>query len=54
VAEVRRVLEGLLGAPLPADWDGPTTARRGTGREPLTAHDRAALGPLSDRFPLFG
>jgi hypothetical protein len=52
--EVRRVLAGLLGERLPDAWDGATAARRGTGREPLTAEDRAALGPLADRFPLFG
>jgi hypothetical protein len=54
LGEVRRVLEGLLGAPLPSGWDGATAARRGTGREPLTAGDLAALGTLADRFPLFG
>ncbi|MGY1660025.1 maleylpyruvate isomerase N-terminal domain-containing protein [Geodermatophilus sp. SYSU D00705] len=54
LAEVRRVLEGLLGGPLPAAWDDATAARRGTGREPLDAADRAALGTAADRFPLFG
>jgi hypothetical protein len=54
LAEVRRVLEGLLGAPLPAGWDDATAARRGTGREPLTAADRAELGPAAAAFPLFG
>jgi hypothetical protein len=54
LAEVRRVLEGLLGAPLPASWDDATAARRGTGREPLTAADRAELGARVDAFPLFG
>jgi uncharacterized protein (TIGR03083 family) len=54
LAEVRRVLEGLLGSPLPAGWDDATAARRGTGREPLDDGDRAALGPSADRFPLFG
>ncbi|MGY1820384.1 maleylpyruvate isomerase N-terminal domain-containing protein [Geodermatophilus sp. SYSU D00079] len=54
LAEVRRVLEGLLGGPLPAAWDDATAARRGTGREPLTAEDRAALGTAAERFPLFG
>jgi hypothetical protein len=51
---VRRVLEGVLGAPFPTTWDDATAARRGTGREPLTAPDRVALGPRADRFPLFG
>ena len=54
LAEVRRVLEGLLGRPLPAGWDDATAARRGTGREPLTAADRAELGDAAAAFPLFG
>jgi hypothetical protein len=54
LAEVRRVLEALLGRPLPADWDDATAARRGTGREPLDAGDRAALGEAAHRLPLFG
>ncbi len=54
LAEVRRVLDGLLGAPLPGRWDDVTAARRGTGREPLTAADRLELGPAVSRFPLFG
>jgi hypothetical protein len=39
LAEARRVFEGLLGRPL---------------GEPLSAAERAALGPLADRFPLLG
>ncbi|RFU22835.1 maleylpyruvate isomerase N-terminal domain-containing protein [Geodermatophilus marinus] len=54
LAEVRRVLAGLLGSPLPAGWDDVTAARRGTGREPLTGADGVALGPAAERFPLFG
>jgi hypothetical protein len=54
LAEVRRVLAGLLGAPLPASWDDVTAARRSTGREELTAEDRAALGSRAAAFPLFG
>ncbi len=54
LAEVRRVPEGLLGRPLPASWDDVTAARRGTGREPLTADDRAELGESVTAFPLFG
>jgi hypothetical protein len=54
LAEVRRVLDGLLGHPLPAGWDDVTAARRGTGREPLTADDRVELGDDADAFPLFG
>jgi hypothetical protein len=54
LAEVRRVLDGLAGGPLPDRWDDVTAARRGTGREPLTAADRLELGPVAARFPLFG
>jgi hypothetical protein len=54
LAEVRRVLEGLLGVALPAGWNDATAARRGTGREPLTAADRAELGARAAAFPLFG
>jgi hypothetical protein len=54
LAEVRRVLEGLLGGPLPVRWDDATAARRGTGRAPLDDADRAALGSSAERFPLFG
>ncbi len=54
LGEVRRVLAGLLGRPLPAGWDDATAARRGTGREPLTDDDRAELGDAASAFPLFG
>ncbi|WP_448614154.1 maleylpyruvate isomerase N-terminal domain-containing protein [Modestobacter sp. URMC 112] len=54
LAEVRRVLEQLAGGPLPARWDDATAARRGTGRERLTAADRLELGPAAALFPLFG
>jgi hypothetical protein len=54
LAEVRQVLEGLFGAPLPDRWDDATAALRGTGRERLTAADRLELGPGVARFPLFG
>jgi hypothetical protein len=53
LALVRRVLDGLLGAPVPAAWDDVTAALKGTGREPLTDADRQALGSLATRFPLF-
>ncbi len=53
LALVRRVLDGLLGARLPAAWDDVTAALRGTGREPLTEADRQALGTAAARFPLF-
>jgi hypothetical protein len=54
LAEVRRVLEGLLGRALPAGWDDVTAARRGTGREPLTPDDRTELADVAGAFPLFG
>jgi Mycothiol maleylpyruvate isomerase N-terminal domain len=54
LAEVRRVLEGLLGSPLPDRWDDATAARRGTGREPLSDEDLADLGTAAEAFPLFG
>ena len=54
LAEVRRVLEGLLGRSLPPGWDDETAARRGTGREPLTETDHAELGSAAEAFPLFG
>ena len=53
LALVRRVLAGLLGAPLPAAWDDVTAALKGTGRDPLTEADRQALGPSAGSFPLF-
>src|SRR3954447_9726913 len=54
LAEVRRVLEGLFGGPLPERWDDVTAALRGTGRQRLTPADRLELGPGVSRFPLFG
>ena len=54
LAEVRRVLEGLLGRSLPAGWDDVTAAHRATGREPLSDADLAELGGSADAFPLFG
>jgi hypothetical protein len=54
LALVRRVLDGLLGAPLPAGWDDRDCALKGTGRSALSAGDRAALAALADQFPLFG
>jgi uncharacterized protein (TIGR03083 family) len=54
LALVRWVLNGLLGRPLPGEWDDQTCALKGTGRAPLTAQDRVTLGPLADRLPLFG
>ena len=54
LALVRRVLDGLLGTPMPGGWDDRTYALKGTGREDVTADDRAVIGALADRLPLFG
>ena len=54
LALVRRVLDGLLGTPMPGDWDDRTYALKGTGREAITAQERSAIGALADRLPLFG
>lgn len=54
LALVRRVLDGLLGAPLPASWDDRDCALKGTGRSALSAGGHIALGALADQFPLFG
>jgi Mycothiol maleylpyruvate isomerase N-terminal domain len=52
--EVRRVLDGLLGEPAPADWDDVHYVRLGTGRQTLSATERREIGSIADRFPLFG
>jgi hypothetical protein len=54
LALVRRVLDGLLGTPMPGGWDDRTYALKGTGRVPVAEAERAAIGPLADRLPLFG
>jgi Mycothiol maleylpyruvate isomerase N-terminal domain len=54
LALVRRVLDGLLGAPIPGDWDDVTYALKGTGRLPVAAAERSVIGALADRLPLFG
>jgi uncharacterized protein (TIGR03083 family) len=51
---VRRVLDGLLGAPAPARWDDREYALKGTGRAALSDVDRRELGTAVSRFPLFG
>ncbi len=53
LALVRRVLDGLAGQPLPAGWDDVRCALKGTGREPLDSADRAELGTLAGRLPVF-
>jgi hypothetical protein len=54
LAEVRRTLDRLLGGVADVEWTDVRYIRVGTGRLPMDAHERAALGPLADRFPLFG
>ena len=51
---VRRVLDGLLGTPMPGGWDDATYALKGTGRLPVAAAERSVIGALADRLPLFG
>jgi uncharacterized protein (TIGR03083 family) len=54
LALVRRVLDGLLGTEMPGGWDDRTYALKGTGRLQVTGTERAAIGALTDRLPLFG
>jgi Mycothiol maleylpyruvate isomerase N-terminal domain/Domain of unknown function (DUF4111) len=53
LAVTRETLDAMLGRPTPVPWDDATYALKGTGRLPLSDGDRAALGPLAERFPLF-
>jgi uncharacterized protein (TIGR03083 family) len=52
VAVVCGVLAGLLSAEPPPGLDGVRFILTGTGRAPLDAKERKALGPLVARFPL--
>lgn len=54
LTEIRRTLDGLLGAAAPDDWDDVRYALVGTGRELLTIDESRAIGSLAARFPLFG
>ena len=54
LAEVRNVCDGLLGEAALPTVDDSRYALVGTGREPLSDDERRELGPLADRFPLFG
>jgi hypothetical protein len=51
---VRRVLDGLLGAPQALGWDEQTYVLKATGRLPLSLADLTSLGQDAARFPLFG
>jgi hypothetical protein len=50
----RDTLDLLLGRQVPVPFDDEAYALKGTGRLPLTDEEAQALGPLSERFPLFG
>ncbi len=54
LAEVRRTLDGLLGSDIDLEWTDVRYVRVGTGRAALDTEERAMLGPLARRFPLFG
>jgi hypothetical protein len=54
LAEVRRVLDGLLGEPAPAQWSDERYARVATGRDAPSDAERDQLGPLVAKLPLFG
>jgi hypothetical protein len=54
LAATRRVLDGLLGQPLPAGWDDVSAVLAGTGRRALDPADRELLGESAHRFPLLG
>ncbi|MFY1688883.1 maleylpyruvate isomerase N-terminal domain-containing protein [Plantactinospora sp. WMMB782] len=56
VAIAVATLDGLLSAEAirPADWSDVDYLLKGTGRIPLTAHDRQVLGEAAGWFPLLG
>jgi hypothetical protein len=50
----RQTLDGLWGRPAPSGWDDVGYVLKATGREPLTAADRADLRTAADALPLLG
>lgn len=54
LAEVRQVLDGLLGMAAPRSWDSLRYLLIGTGRAALSDDEVAQLGHRSSAFPLFG
>lgn len=52
LAVVRHTLVGVLGQPVPADWDHLCPERRRP--DGFTAADHTRLGELAARFPLLG
>ncbi len=53
LAEVRRVLDGLLGQPAPPDWSTERYLRVATGRASATPDELSVLGGAADRLPVF-
>ena len=53
LAEVRRVLDGLLGGQVAAGWPDERYARVATGRADPTPDEARELGALVDRVPVF-
>jgi hypothetical protein len=54
LAVARQTLDGLWGRPAPSGWDDVGYVLKATGREPLTAADRADLRTAADALPLLG
>lgn len=54
LAEVRHTLDRLLGSKVDVQWSEVRYIRVGTGRATMDTRERATLGPLAHRFPLFG
>nr|WP_223243897.1 maleylpyruvate isomerase N-terminal domain-containing protein [Streptomyces sp. CBMA156] len=52
-AAARRLLERIAGAPFPADLPDADALLVGTGRRPTTEAERAGLGVLGAKVPLF-
>jgi hypothetical protein len=53
LAEVRRVLDGLLGGPVAAAWPDDRYALVATGRADPTPDEARELGSLVARLPVF-
>ena len=53
LAEVRRVLDALLGREAPPDWPDERYVRVATGRATPSAEELASLGPAAGRLPVF-
>jgi uncharacterized protein (TIGR03083 family) len=53
LAEVRRVLDGLLGGPVAVGWSDERYALVATGRARATPDEERSLGETRRRFPVF-